>query len=112
MDFKPTLNETLLVRFDDKDEIQDIVDHGITAGYHGFIYTYELNEFFSEYEDELENYYWEIFGDNWISEFSSNTNSTSLDELRAKMIWGYVESWCQDTLEELEEEMLNEMEVV
>ena len=109
MDFKYTLQETLLSRFDDKDEVQDIVDHGIMSGYHGFIYTHELNEFFHEFEDDIENYFWELFGDNWISEFSHGI--TSLDELRSKLVWGYVEMWCQDRLEELEEEMLNEMEV-
>ena len=48
MDFKHTLNETLEARFTDVDEMNDIVNHGIKGGFHGFIYTYEINEFFNE----------------------------------------------------------------
>ena len=106
MEFKINLQETLEARFDDIDEIRDIVNHGIMGGFHGFIYTYELNEFFHEYEDDIEEYYWQIFGDNWISEFSQDI--TSLDEMRAKMVWGIVEMWCNDKMDEMDDEGLTE----
>lgn len=98
MEFKYNLQETLEARFDDRDEMEDICRHGIMAGYHGFIYTWELNEFFNEFENELETYYYEMFGDTWIAEMSHD--STSLDELRARLVWGYVEMWCAAALEE------------
>ena len=103
MDFKYSLNETLSARFEgEQDEVFDIVEHGIMGGFSGFIYTHEINEFYHEFEDELETYYYDIFGDEWLTHCTDNC--TSMDEVRARMVWGYVEGWCQDRLTDLEEE--------
>ena len=98
MDFKYSLNATLEARFDDRGEMEDIVNYGASSGFSGFIYTHEINEFFNEFENELENYYYEMFGDNWIAEMSHSI--TSMDELRVRMVWGYVEMWCSHELDE------------
>lgn len=98
MEFKYNLQETLEARFTDRDEMVDISNHGANTGVSGFTYTHEINEFFNEYENEIENYYYEIFGDNFLSEMSNGI--TSLDELRAKMVWGLVEMWCSAKVEE------------
>ena len=98
MDFKYSLNETLEARFDELDEVMDISTHGANTGVSGFTYTWEINEFFNEFEDEIENYYYEIFGDSWLNELSHSI--TSLDELRAKMVWGLVEMWCSQKVDE------------
>ena len=55
MDFKFTLQETLENRFDDPDEIRDISNHGITGGFSGFIYNYEIDNFYNEFEREIED---------------------------------------------------------
>ena len=105
MDFKYNLNETLKSRFDHEEgigEMQDIVNHGIMGGFGGFIYTYEINEFYREFENELEDYFYEMFGDEWLTHCTENC--TSMDEVRARMVWSYVEMWCNDTLEAYEEE--------
>ena len=47
--FYPTLEETLARRFDDIDECRDIMNHGADTGVSGFIYTYEINEFYNEF---------------------------------------------------------------
>ena len=110
MDFKYSLNETLKVRFEGEyDEMQDIVNHGIMGGFSGFIYTWELNEFYHEFENELEDYYYEVFGDEWLTHVTDNC--TSMNEVRARMVWGYVEMWCNDTLEAYEEEQFALQEV-
>ena len=103
MDYKHTLNETLIARFEgEQDEVMDLVEPGIMGGFSGFIYTCELNEFYREFEDELETYYWDMFGSEWLTHLTDNCSS--MDEVRARMVWGYVEGWCQDRLTDLEEE--------
>ena len=98
MDFKYNLQETLEARFTDRGEMEDIASHGANTGVSGFTYTWEINEFFNEFEDEIQDYYYEIFGDSWLTELSHSI--TSLNELRAKMSWGLIESWCADKLDE------------
>ena len=100
MDFKHTLNETLEARFDDVEEMNDIVNHGIQSGFHGFIYTYEINEFFNEFENEIEDYYYEIFGDSWLKE-SGAADKNNMNEVRAHLVWGLAEMHCADKLDQL-----------
>ncbi len=107
MDFKYTLEETLIHRFDDKDELMDIVNHGCMSGFGGFIYTYEINEFFNEFENDIENYYYEMFGDSWLKD-SGAADCDGFDSMRAHLVWGLVEMWCNDKLEEMEVEMSEE----
>ena len=103
MDFKYTLQETLDSRFTDTDEINDICNHGIMGGFHGFIYTYEINEFFNEFENEIEDYYWDMFGDTWMID-SGAANCNDMNSLRAHLVWGLVEMYCNQRLDELEAE--------
>ena len=103
MEFKYSLEETLKARFTDRDEMADITWHGAKCGFHGFIYTYEINEFFNEFECEIEDYYYEIFGDSWIKE-SGAADCDGFDSMRAHLVWGLVEMWCNDKLEEIEDE--------
>ena len=107
MDFKYSLNETLEARFDTKTEdgigeMEDICRHGINGGYHGFVYTYEINQFFHEFENEIENYFYDIFGDTWLKD-SGAADKSSFDEVRTYLVWSVVEMWCNDKLEDLEE---------
>ena len=102
MKFHPTLQETLADRFNDPDEIRDICDHGIAGGFDGFIYTYEIIAFYNEFEDEIENYFYEIFGDGWLEETGAS-KKTSLDEVRCYLVWSLVEMYCNDKYEEMEE---------
>ena len=51
MEFKHTLEETLEARFTDRGEMEDIMNHGIQSGFNGFLYTYEIEAFFNEFEN-------------------------------------------------------------
>ena len=103
MDFKINLQETLATRFEGaRDEMMDIVNHGIAGGFDGFIYTYEINEFFNEFENEIENYYYEMFGDAWLKD-SGAADCDCMNSMRAHLVWGLVELWCNNELEEMEE---------
>ena len=59
MKFYPTLDETLAKRFephteDGLSEVRDISNHGIDAGFSGFLYYHETTSFFNEFEFEIE----------------------------------------------------------
>ena len=99
MEFKYTLQETLEARFTDIDEIKDLASHGANCGWSGFTYTYEINEFFNEFENEIEDFYYDMFGGNFISELSNGV--TSFDELKAKMVWGLIEIYCSNEVENM-----------
>ena len=99
MEFKYTLEETLSARFTDIDEMEDVVTHGCMSGFSDFIHTVEINEFFNEFENEIENYYYEIFGDSWLKE-SGAADCDSMDSLRAHLVWGLVEMWCSNKVDE------------
>ena len=108
MDFKYDLQDTLTARFEGEwEEMMDIVKHGISGGFHGFIYTYEINEFFNEFEDEIENYFYEIFGDTWLKDTGA-ADKVSFSEMKCHLVYGLVEMWCNDKLEEMEEAMKEE----
>jgi len=58
------LFDALDERFNDFDECKDVQIHGMTGGFSGFIYTSEINEFFDEHKNEIEDYLYMILGDN------------------------------------------------
>ena len=102
MKFYPTLEETLARRFDDNDEVRDIVNHGIDSGYNGFIYNYEITQFFTEFEDEIEDVIEE-------TGFSLNDVISTCDtfmEMRIKCVYMVAELFCMrkyDIIESLVE---------
>ena len=104
MEFKYTLQETLEARFTDKDEMNDIHAHGIQCGYDGFLYTHEINEFFNEFESEIEDYFYNIYGDAWLKD-SGAADCDCMDALRAHLVWNLVGWWVCDKVEECEEEL-------
>ena len=84
MKFYPTLQETLARRFDDMDEVRDISTHGITGGYSGFLYTYEINEFYNEFESEIEDYVVDELGYTFSDLVK---DEDSLQGIRNKCVW-------------------------
>ena len=105
MKFYPTLDETLSKRFepgteDGLSEIRDISNHGIDGGFSGFIYHYEINEFFNEFESEIEDRL-EDMGFS-VADLCDN-KSITFQELRTKCVWAVVESWCHNVVETMDE---------
>ena len=102
MKFYPTLQETLARRFDDMDEVRDISTHGIQGGYNGFIYTYEINEFYNEFESEIEDYLVDELG----YTFSQLTEEEdSFQGIRNKCVWIVAESFCHHKVDLIDEAM-------
>ena len=95
----------------DTDELKDIVNHGMSAGVSGFIYTRDCVDKFNEHDDEIEEYLSDWYHDNmgeddYISAIAgSEMNSYphpvgSIDELKNRMVWAYVELKAFDLLNE------------
>ncbi len=100
MKFYATLEETMTARFEGEiDEVQDIVNHGIGGGFHGFIYHKELTEFWYAHGEEIENYFYDLFGSTWIKD-SGAADCDSVDAIKEHLIWAYVEMWCSYKLDE------------
>ena len=89
----------------DTDELIDIVNHGMSAGVSGFIYTSENVKHFDDNEDEIEEYlsdwYHDCYGDdNYIATIAKNCDACSIDQLKNYMVWSYVELKAFDLLNE------------
>ena len=101
MEFKHTLEATMEARFDNRGEMEDIMNHGIAAGFSGFTYTHEIEAFFNEFENELEDYFYDNFGSRWMIDFISERDDiTSVSELKQFMVFSYVECWCVNKVED------------
>ena len=97
--------QTILGEEFDIDELNDIVNHGMSAGVSGFIYTRDCVNKFNEHDDEIEEYLSDWYHDNmgennYIGAIASNGTFSvgSVDELMTKMVWAYVELKAHDIL--------------
>jgi hypothetical protein len=104
-----TMHTILDVEFD-TDELKDIVNHGMSGGVSGFIYTRDCVDKFNEHDDEIEEYLSDWWYDNmgerdYIGMISDGGHRQhpvgSIDELKTRMVWTYVELKAYDILSEL-----------
>ena len=103
MNYKPymTLKAVLDERFTDIDEVRDITNHGMAAGWGGFIYSSEIYDFFEKYEDEIDDYLYE--NDITLKSLVKKLGKEwTFQELREKAVWTTVELYCYYRLAELE----------
>ena len=98
--------EALENRFDDIDEVKDITRHGMSGGFSGFIYSSELYEFYDKYEDDIEEYLYEM--DIKPHELVDTEEFYSIQELKEKSIWCCVELWANDKVCTLDNELSEE----
>ena len=86
----------------DADELKDIVNHGMSAGVSGFIYTKDCVDKFNEHDDEIEEFLSDWYKDNmgeddYIGAIAGphvgqgRFSVGSIDELKNRMVWMYVE---------------------
>ena len=91
------------------EELRDIVNHGMSAGVPMFIYTKDNVAWFDENQDIIEQYlsdwYHDNMGvDNYIGEIAGphvgqgRFPAGSIDELKTRMVWSYVELKAHDIL--------------
>ena len=90
------------------DELIDIVNHGMSAGVSGFIYTRDCVDKFNEFDDEIEEFlsdwHFDNMGErNYIGAIALCTGGHpvgSVDELKTRMVWSYVELKAYEILSE------------
>ena len=78
------------------DQLRDIANHGMSAGVSGFIYTSECVAIYDEHDDEIEEYLSDYYFDtmnerNYMAAICTDVEPGSIDELKNKMVWMYVE---------------------
>ena len=106
MKFYPTLDETLAKRFephteDGMAEIRDISNHGLNCGFSGFIYNYEINEFFNEFESEIEDRMFNMYGDGWLVDIANR--SSNMQDMNNIVVWSVVEMWCHHVVDVIDD---------
>ena len=83
------------------DELQDIVNHGMSAGVSGFIYTLECADKFDEHDDEIQDYLSDWCYDNGVGQSSFAyfaPDAEDIAQLKNKLVWSYVELKAHDIL--------------
>ena len=84
----------------DRDELQDIVNHGCVAGVSGFIYTRECVDKFDMHDDEIQDYLSDWVFDNGIIDDVGNSKGSfaffapdaeDISQLKNQLVWSYVE---------------------
>jgi hypothetical protein len=100
-----SLHETLIARFTDATEVQDVANHGCAGGVNGFIWTQDCVEFFDAHEDEIYDY----LNDCEMSMKDFANEYSTIRSLKNDMVWAVVELWCQaqSTVDSFIEEVLS-----
>ena len=88
------LTKALDKRFDDLEEIKDVARYGCAAGVSGFIYYNETREFFNEYEEEIEQELYDIYGDDWLREIACLPSIVDTITFKNHCVWVIVETYC------------------
>ena len=77
------------------DELVDIVNHGMSSGVSGFIYTKDNVQWFDENDDEIQDYLSDWVHDNIGGNESSfkyfAPDVEDIAQLKNKLVWAYVE---------------------
>ena len=86
----------------DIDELKDIVNHGMSAGVSGFIYTRECVDKFDANDDEIQDYLSDWYYDNIGGDEGSFAyfakDVEDITQLKNKLVWAYVELKAHDIL--------------
>ena len=99
---KTTFCADLLGRTFDEDELLDIARYGCSGGVSGFIYSSELYDVFSKYEDEIMDYLEEFaegcYGTSAESMIVSRLDDEqwTMQEFRELAVWTYLEIQAQE----------------
>ena len=97
-----TLQKTLDERFTDIDEVRDIVNHGISCGFNGFLYSSELCEFFDEHEDDIEDILDGLGIE--LNQLVDDPHRWTFQEMKEKSVWIVVENYCHQRIDEEDSE--------
>ena len=100
-----SFNEYLQQRFEGHEgtqELEDIVNHGMSGGVSGFIYYHELYTLFLDHEDQILDHLGAEYGESFSN---LARDCESLSSLAEKAVWMYVESWAFAEYQRREDEV-------
>lgn len=81
----------------DKEDLINIAEHGCVSGCaSSHIYYTETSAFYDKYEEEVNDYLREIFGDNFMFEIVSDCHD--LTDMKNKLTWCFIELVAQDEI--------------
>ena len=86
---------TILDREFELDELNDVVNHGMSAGVSGFIYYSECVDKFDMHDDEIQDYLSDWYHDNVGGDEGSFAffapDCEDVAQLKNQLVWAYVE---------------------
>ena len=89
-----TAFESILKSYD-LEQLSDIAEHGCASGCASeHIYYTQTSEFFDKFEDEIEDYMLDNFGDDFMHEVTIGCQS--LTEIKNKLTWTFIELVAQE----------------
>jgi len=82
----------------DMDTLREIANHGCASGVaHDHIYYTQTWEFFLKYEDDIEDYMYDMYGDDWLEVFARET--TSIRQQVNLIVWSYINAIASDLVD-------------
>jgi hypothetical protein len=76
----------------DKQTLREIAEYGCSSGIaHDHIYYQQTYDVFIQFEDEIEDYFHDTLGDNWMDELGF-MNSTSVRGYINQLVWTFIEA--------------------
>jgi len=98
---KPQTAKAELLSIYDKDQLADIANHGCESGVASqHIYNTQCIAFFENHRDMIEDEFFCIYGEDWITEM--DLKCSSIDELIVKLVWAYIEHIAFQVTEDFE----------
>jgi hypothetical protein len=84
----------------DMDTLREITNNGCASGIaHDHIYYQQTWDFFLTYEDDIEDYFFNMLGDEWMFKLGF-MDSTSVREYVNNLVWSYVECIANQIVED------------
>jgi hypothetical protein len=82
----------------DMDTLRDIAEYGADSGCaHDHIYYTQTWDFFLKYEDDIEDYLFDMYGDDWLEVFARGTSS--IREQVNLIVWSYINGIASDLVD-------------
>ena len=81
----------------DTEDLTNIAEHGCVSGCaSSHIYYTETSAFYDKYEEEVNDYLREIFGDNFLFDVCSDCHD--MVDMKNKLTWSFIELVAQDEM--------------
>jgi hypothetical protein len=95
---KPATAREVILSTYDTEILKDIAEHGCQSGCaREHIYYHETEHFYDQHQDEIESYFWEIYGDEYLEHFAKDC--ASMQRLKNNLTWAFIEAVAQEAID-------------